>query len=262
MQPMGFITITTAIGTYGDSFNLPGSVMTASVLYWIAFIISLFSVLVVPWFMVTKHAHRTDGLTASWLLPFVPPLTVASCGSNLSELLLDTHPSYALDILIGSYICLGIGIFTACTVLVLYFQRLTLHKLPPKEVIVSTFLPLGPCGQAGFAALQLGQVAHKLFPILARNRESSEAWQELVSVGPVLYGCGIFFCLLLFGFGLWWSWIAFNAVGLHLYKSYKDAEGHRSQYTSLLLLATQAHSLRSKPTSPLVGGPLRSLLGL
>lgn len=233
---MGFITITTAIGSYGDSFRLSGSVMAASVLFWISFVLSLFSVLVVPWMMVTKHAHRAEGLTASWLLPFVPPLTVAACGSNLSNLLMNEgHTSYALDIVLGSYVCLGIGLFTACTILVLYFQRLTLHKLPPKEVIVSTFLPLGPCGQAGYAAIQLGHVSSKLFPILAQHRDASEAWKELAAVGSVLYGCGIFIGLLLFGFGAWWSWIAFNAVGQHLYRAYKDAQVHGSQSLSIPL---------------------------
>lgn len=70
---MGYITCVTAIGLYGDSFNLPGSVMTASVLYWIALALSLFSILIVPWMMVTTHTHRAEGLTAAWLLPYVPP---------------------------------------------------------------------------------------------------------------------------------------------------------------------------------------------
>jgi hypothetical protein len=35
-------------------------------------------------------------------------------------------------------------------VMVIYLQRLTLHKLPSKAVIVSVFLPLGPLGQGGY----------------------------------------------------------------------------------------------------------------
>lgn len=49
----------------------------------------------------------------------------------------------------------GIGTLTASMVLVLYFQRLALHHIPGREVVVSTFLPLGPCGQGGYAILQL-----------------------------------------------------------------------------------------------------------
>lgn len=50
------------------------------------------------------------------------------------------------------------------TVLVIYFHRLTVHKLPPREVIVSVFLPLGPLGQGGFGIMQLGKVALQTFP--------------------------------------------------------------------------------------------------
>lgn len=123
------------------------------------------------------------------------------------------------------------GLFTACTILVLYFQRLTLHKLPPKEVIVSTLLPLGPTGQSGYAVIQLGRVSTRLFPKLAEQRPSSQAWQDLASVGPALYGAGILLGLLLFAFGAWWSWIAVNAVGSHLYRSFKKPDKHRTKFS-------------------------------
>ena len=50
------------------------------------------------------------------------------------------------------------------TVLVIYFERPTIHKLPPHEVIISVFLPLGPLGQGGFGVMQLGKVALEVFP--------------------------------------------------------------------------------------------------
>lgn len=65
------------------------------------------------------------------------------------------HPNYALTIWIASYIMNGIGTMLAAFVLVLYFQRLSLHHIPGREVVVTTFLPLGPCGQGGYALLQL-----------------------------------------------------------------------------------------------------------
>lgn len=67
---MGFITITTCIALYGDDYNLEGSLMAATVLYWIASVVSAFSFCVVPYYMMTQHAHRAEGLTAAWLLPF------------------------------------------------------------------------------------------------------------------------------------------------------------------------------------------------
>ena len=32
-------------------------------------------------------------------------------------------------------------------ILTVYYRRLVVHKLPPKEVIVSSFLPVGPLGE-------------------------------------------------------------------------------------------------------------------
>ena len=59
-------------------------------------------------------------------------------------------PQYQLWTLICSYVLWGTGVPLAMAILVIYFQRLTVYKLPPREVIVSVFLPLGPLGQGGF----------------------------------------------------------------------------------------------------------------
>ncbi|CAD6577849.1 MAG: Plasma membrane sulfite pump involved in sulfite metabolism [Cyphobasidiales sp. Tagirdzhanova-0007] len=99
--------------------------------------------------------------------PIVPPITIAASGATISNLLIPTHPEYALTIWIASYIMNGIGCLLAAFVLVLYFQRLSLHHIPGREVVVTIFLPLGPCGQGGYALLQLGRVSRTLFPIIS-----------------------------------------------------------------------------------------------
>ncbi len=60
-------------------------------------------------------------------------------------------------------------------VLVIYFQRLV-HKLPPREVIVSVFLSLGPLGQGGFAIMQLGKVSMQIFPLTNTLPAGVAAW--------------------------------------------------------------------------------------
>jgi tellurite resistance protein TehA-like permease len=60
------------------------------------------------------------------------------------------NPQHALWTVIVSYVLWAIGLPLALMVMVIYLQRLTLHKIPPKAVIVSVFLPLGPLGQGGF----------------------------------------------------------------------------------------------------------------
>ena len=88
-------------------------------------------------------------------------------------------------------------------VLALYFQRLTIYKLPPREVIVSVFLPLGPLGQGGYGIMRLGQVCLKIFP--TDNTLNSLA-------GQILYVDGFLIALLLWGFGLAWLFFALASI--------------------------------------------------
>ena len=66
--------------------------------------------------------------------------------------------------LLCRFILWGTGIPLAMAVLVICFQCLKMCKLPPREVIVSVILSLGPLGQGGFAIMQLGKVSLKIFP--------------------------------------------------------------------------------------------------
>lgn len=92
---------------------------------------------------------QLSSMTAVWLLPIVSCVVAAASGAIVADVL--PNPQHALWTIIVSYVLWGIGIPMAMMVIVIYFQRLTLHKLPPKAMIVSVFLPLGPLGQGGFA---------------------------------------------------------------------------------------------------------------
>lgn len=83
-------------------------------------------------------------MTAAWLLPIVSTIVAAASGGIVADVLPNQHALWTLTV---SYILWGTGVPLAMFTLVLYFQRLTVYKLPPQEVIVSVFLPLGPLGQ-------------------------------------------------------------------------------------------------------------------
>lgn len=91
-------------------------------------------------------------MTAVWLLPAISTVVASATGSVVSSGL--THPDLALWTIITSYVLWGIGMPLTMTVLVIYFQRLALNKLPPKKVIVSVCLPLGPMGQGSYGQVQ------------------------------------------------------------------------------------------------------------
>ncbi|CDS01269.1 hypothetical protein [Sporisorium scitamineum] len=203
--PMGLITIISGIAQLGTKeFELGiGFALAASGLWWGATALSLLTAIGVPFSMMTYQKHYFEGITAALLLPIVPPITAAATGSVIAEILMHRYPTYAFTIMVVSYLVLGIGLPLALLILVLYFQRLLLFKSPPRDVIISVFLPLGPCGQGGEACLHLGKVALKLFPTISTPASSSGV-PQLFSVGQALYGAGLISAMLLFGLGIWW----------------------------------------------------------
>lgn len=150
------------------------------------------------------HASTLKTMTATWLLPVVAPIVAAATGGIVASVL--PNAQHALLTLIISYILWGTGVPLAMAVLVIYFQRLTLYKLPPREVIVSVFLPLGPLGQGGYGIMKLGTVAMKVFP---RTHTLSET---TTSAGGILYVIGFLIALIMWGFGLVWLFFAAASI--------------------------------------------------
>ncbi len=97
----------------------------------------------------------------------------------------------------------GMGTPMAMTVLVMYYQRLAVHKLPPREVIVSCFLPLGPLGMGGYTIMYLGKVARENF---AETRILNDV------AGDVVYILGFFVALIMWGFGIVWLVFALATI--------------------------------------------------
>jgi tellurite resistance protein TehA-like permease len=147
------------------------------------------------------HDTQLSTMTATWLLPIVPTVVAAATGGTVAEVL--PNPHHALWTIIASYILWGIGIPLSLFVLVMYFQRLTVYKLPPREVIVSCFLPLGPLGQGSFGVMQLGRVALKTLP--KTNSLTPNA-------GEILYILGFATALVLWGFALIWFFFALDSI--------------------------------------------------
>jgi tellurite resistance protein TehA-like permease len=150
------------------------------------------------------HTPTLSTMTATWLLPIVAPIVTAGSGSIVGGIL--PHATDKLIILIASYILWGMAVSLAMVVLVIYFLRLTTKRLVPKEVIVSTFLPLGPCGMGGFAIQELGNLARDLF------HETHTLPASQVYAGDVLYVFGFLVALIMWAFGLVWLFLALATI--------------------------------------------------
>jgi tellurite resistance protein TehA-like permease len=199
--PMGFATIVNmtvfvCVPAWG-----PWAATLAWTLWWIDVVISVATCMFLPFIIMHKHDTRLEHMTAAWLLPIVSTIVAAASGGIVAQVL--SNPQHALWTLITSYILWGTGVPLAMVVLVMYFHRLTVHKLPPREVIVSVFLPLGPLGQGGFAIMQLGKVAMDIFP---------KTNSLVLGSGETLYTVGFGVALVMWGYGLVWLFFALATI--------------------------------------------------
>ncbi|KAK5174989.1 Plasma membrane sulfite pump involved in sulfite metabolism [Saxophila tyrrhenica] len=152
--------------------------------------------------MSESHQRSLDTITAAQLLPIAATIVSSSTGSQVAEVLPD--PQHALGTIIASYVMWGLSVPMAFAVMVIYFQRLALHKLPAREVIVSAFLPLGPLGLGGYTILNLGRQARQTFPVT--NTLDPMA-------GLFAYHLGFFVALIMWSWGL--LWFAFALAAIH-----------------------------------------------
>ncbi|GAA5897798.1 hypothetical protein JCM5296_006077 [Sporobolomyces johnsonii] len=204
--PMGFITLVSNTASIGHEYGL-ATLDACLVLWWIALAMSILTSFGVPYVMFTKHNHTAEALTAAWLLPIVPTITVAASATvHCKLLLLENRLDYCLVLFVASYILNGVGLLLASGIMVLYFQRLTLHHLPPREVIVSSFLPVGAVGQGGYALIECGRIAVQLFPKLAQHKP------ELAGLGLPMLGAGVVSGLMLWGLGIWFAFLAIVSI--------------------------------------------------
>ena len=199
--PMGFATLVNLFVAHCVPAWGGRTPYIAAVLWGLDAVVSVMCCLGLPFQMMTTHQTRHETMTAAWLLPIVAPVVAAASGGVVASVL--PSPSLAVTTIVASYVLWGIGVPLAMVVLTIYFHRLAIHKLPPQEVIVSVFLPLGPMGQGGYGIMQLGIQAAKRFP---------EAGALHPVTGEILYALGWAVAMILWGFGLVWLFFAIASI--------------------------------------------------
>ena len=193
--PMALATILNGFLKYGQPIYGDTAVQIAQTLWYADVVLALLVAWAVPFAMYRHQEHALQQMTAVWLLPIVACEVAASSGGLLlGHLAADTH---AVAILLGSYVLWGVSVLPAFAILTILMLRLVLHKLPEKELAVSSWLALGPIGTAALALLVLGHQAPTLMASLG-----------LVQLGQFFQQAGTLASLILLGFGLWWLGIA------------------------------------------------------
>ena len=192
--PMGLATVVNATVILAVPYISQSWIITAAwALWWIDVVLSLLSCIGIPLLMFHVHELSLMGMTAAWLLPIVPTVVAAASGGLLATVLSTKH---AYTTLVVSYVLWGMGMGLSFLVMALYLHRLTLHKLPNSEVIVSAFLPLGPLGQGAFGIIEMSKAGLTTF--------TSEGFTSAPGAPFIIHVISVLSGLLLWGFGWWW----------------------------------------------------------
>ena len=193
--PMGLATVLNGFLKYGIALYGDVAIQIAHTLWLVDAILAVGIGILVPFCMFYKQDHQLQTMTAMWLLPIVAcEVTATSGGLLLAHLEAGQH---AVRILLASYMLWGMSVLPAFGILTILMLRLALHKLPGKELAISSWLALGPIGTGVLALLVLGAQAPQVL-----------AFIQLEQLGVFFQQAGIVASLILLGFGLWWFAIA------------------------------------------------------
>jgi len=203
---MGFATIVNMCALSAAPAWGPNFAIFTWVLWWIDSVISVVICIGLPFLQFTRHTQSMDQITGIWLLPVVSPIVSAASGGIVAQILL---PHHARLTIIVSYIQWGMGFGLAFMIMTLYYARLAIYKIPPATVIVSAFLPLGPCGQGAFGILQLSS---SLYDLSKKGEGGLSTQADAVMMATAIYGVSIPIALILWGLGFVWLILAISSL--------------------------------------------------
>lgn len=203
-MPMGFTTLVESWIFLVCPYWGYWSVIFAWILWMINSVVAFSVTVGMSWMLMSQsHLQSLDRITAAQLLPIAATIVASGAGAEAAELL--RNYNHAIGTLITSYVMWGMATPFAMLVLVIYYQRLAVHKLPPREVIVSSFLPLGPLGMGGYSIMYMGKVAKHILPHV-------DVLSNTPIAADVLYLFGMFVALIMWGFGCVWFVFALGSL--------------------------------------------------
>ncbi|EFN55440.1 hypothetical protein CHLNCDRAFT_35385 [Chlorella variabilis] len=199
---MAFATIINGFPTFLIHYWDHDAVMEAAVvLWWIQAALALACTLLLPFFMFTLHRFELEKMSALWLLPILPCVVASGSGGIIAR---NASVGTAVYVMHMSYLLWGIGIPLCLMIMTIYLRRLMVHSIPPKELVVSSFLPVGPMGMGAVALLNLGAAAMRLYP--------PPATADVAASGLIVSVTGVVVAFIMWGTGVWWLTVAVCSV--------------------------------------------------
>ncbi|KAK0887025.1 Plasma membrane sulfite pump involved in sulfite metabolism [Friedmanniomyces endolithicus] len=125
----------------------------AEAMDWIASAMSLFVAFGGVFFMYQRQKqHSFQDVNGTWFLIFIPCVVDSTVGGAISPYLAYQN---SVTVLLTSFLMWSLGLGMSLVILSLYLWRLMSNQLPPREAIISTFVPVGPFGMGAYSIQQL-----------------------------------------------------------------------------------------------------------
>ena len=181
--PTACFTIATGCVILGESLpGYPFCLIGAHILWFIGITGSLFSAMMIPYLMFTRHEITMETTYGNWLVPIAPIIGASVPGS----LLVYYWPEFLqIELVLLSFVLWGSGITLASIIIVLFYARLAYHKAPKGILVPTMWLVIGPLGQSISGLTALGKTTRDSGPPSVQHyrlRASSTAFQSGASV--------------------------------------------------------------------------------
>lgn len=185
----------------GSELLAPETAILISKIIWLCgVVVSLFTVVIVPYLLFTSHQVLLGDTHASWLIPIVPPIVAAATGAKLVPYWSTTSWQLFFTILILAMF--GITFFLFIMISNLYFSRLVYSGEITSGFVPTVWIEIGPIG--------MSMALFSTLPLVTQP--------FLGTFNSGFHALGIIFAVSMWGIGIWWIVIASLYSLLHLTK--------------------------------------------
>ncbi|KIJ39447.1 hypothetical protein M422DRAFT_230652 [Sphaerobolus stellatus SS14] len=207
--PMALATIvTTGISVVAQYWGFGGTAFIYFLwaIWWADVVLSFICAFGLFHVMSVYQKLSIECITPRWLLPIMAFIVAATEGQFMANTLIPLSLHNAFLTIGMSILMLVMGASLALMLLTLWIRRLLIEGIPDALSIITSFLPLGPCGQAGYALLIAGRNLKVTLPY------GTGDFMGEADVGKILNVICFFIAFALWCFEVWWLLSAIIAI--------------------------------------------------
>ena len=156
--PMAILTVGAGALIVGhDLIGMQAAVTIDWILWTVGTIAGVLSTVLVPYLMFTRFELAPEDASGAWLIPVVPPMVSAATGALLIPHLAAGQSREAM--LVACLALFGMAAVASALTATMIWTRLTHFKVPPRTLVPTLWVLLGPFGTSVTAAAKLSKIA-------------------------------------------------------------------------------------------------------